>query len=136
MITGINHITLSVRDIERSFQFYIEILGLTPIQKNARSCYVTAGGTWIAFDRYDGDLDRPLPDYSHIAFQVLPENFQKCVTRLQQAGCEAWQQNSTEGDSFYFLDPDGHKLEVHCTTLAERIQDGKRHWGEHVTWYC
>ena len=78
----------------------------------------------------------PLPDYSHIAFHIAPEDFQACVRRLQEAGCEAWQQNHTEGDSFYFLDPDGHKLEIHCTTLAERAQDAKRHWGESVAWYC
>lgn len=30
MITGVNHITLSVRDVEQSFAFYSEVLGFRP----------------------------------------------------------------------------------------------------------
>lgn len=30
MITGINHITLSVSNVDRSFAFYAEVLGFTP----------------------------------------------------------------------------------------------------------
>lgn len=30
MITGINHVTLSVRDLDESFEFYTATLGLTP----------------------------------------------------------------------------------------------------------
>jgi catechol 2,3-dioxygenase-like lactoylglutathione lyase family enzyme len=30
MITGINHITLSVRSLEESFEFYQNVLGLDP----------------------------------------------------------------------------------------------------------
>jgi len=28
MITGVNHITLAVRDLDRSFRFYVETLGI------------------------------------------------------------------------------------------------------------
>ena len=30
MITGLNHITIAVNDISRSFNFYVEALGFTP----------------------------------------------------------------------------------------------------------
>ena len=41
MIRGINHITLSVQDIEKSFTFYTHVLGLQPIAKF--KCYTTVG---------------------------------------------------------------------------------------------
>lgn len=33
MVTGINHVTLSVKSIDESFAFYTHILGLTPVAK-------------------------------------------------------------------------------------------------------
>lgn len=33
-----------------------------------------------------------------------------------------WQDNWTEGESLYFLDPNGHKLEIHASDLAARLQ--------------
>jgi catechol 2,3-dioxygenase-like lactoylglutathione lyase family enzyme len=33
MISGVNHITLSVRDVDRSFGFYVETLGAKPLAR-------------------------------------------------------------------------------------------------------
>ncbi|MFH1934613.1 MAG: VOC family protein [Pseudomonadota bacterium] len=42
MINGINHITLSVKDVEKSFEFYKDILSLKPVAKWKNGAYLTA----------------------------------------------------------------------------------------------
>ncbi|KAB8321112.1 hypothetical protein SD81_006350 [Tolypothrix campylonemoides VB511288] len=47
MITGINHINLSVKDLEESFKFYQEVLGFQPIAKWKKGAYFLAGDLWF-----------------------------------------------------------------------------------------
>ena len=47
MITGINHITLSVIDLDKSFDFYIEVLGCKPVAKWKQGAYLLAGDLWL-----------------------------------------------------------------------------------------
>ena len=34
--------------------------------------------------------------------------------------------NSSEGESFYFLDPDEHRLELHAGNLVSRLKQCRR----------
>jgi catechol 2,3-dioxygenase-like lactoylglutathione lyase family enzyme len=45
MIKSLNHITFAVKDLEKSFKFYKEILGLKPIAKWKNGDYFKAGDT-------------------------------------------------------------------------------------------
>ena len=58
---------------------------------------------------------------THYAFTVAEADFEPFSQRLEQAGVTVWKQNKSEGASFYFLDPDGHKLELHVGSLAARL---------------
>lgn len=62
----------------------------------------------------------PHPDYTHFAFSVPDGDFAEISTRLREA-CKVWKDNSSEGASIYFLDPDGHKLEVHVGEIETRL---------------
>ena len=135
MITGINHITFSVIDLDESFEFYKDVMMFKPVQKSPISAYLLAGQTWIALIHDDSENLKPLKEYSHIAFNVTLENFENMKERIMESGAVEWSENSTEGESFYFLDPNGHKLEIHCTDLNARIDYGKKHWGEETTWF-
>ncbi|MBI3039456.1 VOC family protein [bacterium] len=135
MISGINHITLAVRNIEESFKFYQDVLGLKPIQKSASSAYFLAGDTWIALTKDRTARSAPLPEYTHIAFSVSLTNFMEMKERINQSGAKEWQKNKSEGESHYFIDPDGHKLEIHASDLEARISSGKKEWGDSVHWY-
>jgi catechol 2,3-dioxygenase-like lactoylglutathione lyase family enzyme len=125
VITGINHITLSIADVERSFEFYTTVLGCRPIAKWPKGAYLLAGATWIALVADQHTRPAALPEYTHIAFSVSAQDIGPLGERIRASGATIWQENWTEGDSLYFLDPDRHKLEIHASDLASRIATAK-----------
>jgi catechol 2,3-dioxygenase-like lactoylglutathione lyase family enzyme len=121
MITGLNHLTLAVADLDRAFAFYTGTLGLRPVAKWARGAYLLAGDAWLCLALDPATHVGPLPEYTHYAFSVDTGRFAECAAALRDAGVRVWKDNRSEGESFYFLDPDGHKLELHVGDLASRL---------------
>lgn len=121
MITGLNHITISVRSLDKSFSFYKDILGFRPKIKWNKGAYFEVGNLWIVIFE-DGNVRvNELTEYTHFAFSVAEENFSAMSKRIIESKAKIFQENSSEGDSLYFLDPNGHKLEIHCGDLESRL---------------
>jgi len=133
MINGINHITISVHNIDSAFLFYKNVLKLKPVMKSNRSAYFLAGKIWIALDKQEKYIASE--NYSHICFNVSKRHYKYFVKKIKESGITEWQKNHTEGDSIYILDDSGNKLEIHFSTLKERIKFGKKHFGNNVEWY-
>jgi glutathione S-transferase fosA5 len=125
MITGINHITLSIGDVERSFAFYTNVLGFRAVAKWPKGAYLLAGNTWIAIVVDQHVRQTKLLEYTHIAFGVAAQDFATLSERISASGAEVWQDNWTEGASLYFVDPDGHKLEIHASDLETRLKTAR-----------
>lgn len=125
MIRGLNHITLAVRDIEQSLAFYSELLGLRPIATWPKGAYLLAGDLWLALVVDAAARSTALAEYSHVAFTVHPADFAQLSQAIRSAGVPLWQENWTEGDSLYFVDPNGHKLEIHASDLAARLRSAR-----------
>ncbi|HJZ48188.1 MAG TPA: VOC family protein [Roseiflexaceae bacterium] len=125
MVIGINHVTLSIAEIERSFAFYTGVLGFQPIAKWPKGAYLLAGDLWLALVVDPHARQGPLAEYTHLAFSVSKQHFGPLSEHIRRSGAVIWQENWTEGDSLYFLDPDGHKLEIHASDLATRIATAK-----------
>jgi ribosomal-protein-alanine N-acetyltransferase len=121
-VSGVNHLTLAVRDVPRSLAFYRDVLGMRPVAAWPRGAYLLAGDTWVALVADQAARTAPLPEYTHIALSVAPASFEKLSAIIQAAGAPIWQANRSEGESLYFLDPDGHKLEIHSSDLAARLR--------------
>ena len=120
MITGLNHLTLAVSDLDRSINFYSELLGFSIRMRGPSSAYLEAGTLWLALV-FDSQVRRgPLPEYSHAAFSIAAADLPLLAQRLTNAGVACWQE-SDGPDSFYFVDPDGHKLELHAGDLQARL---------------
>jgi hypothetical protein len=99
------------------------------------SAYLLAGDTWIALTKDQNARREHLPEYTHIAFTVAQQDFETMRERIFKSGAKEWQENWTEGDSFYFVDPNKHKLEIHVSDLETRIESGKQEWGDNVKWF-
>lgn len=135
MITCLNHITLAVQDVERSFNFYQGVLGFQPLCKWHKGAYFLVGDTWFCLNHDPARQANPC--YTHYAFSVEPENFEAMCERLQNAQVRIFKNNTSPGESLYFLDPDDHKLEIHVGDWPSRIKAKKENPGQwqDVVWY-
>lgn len=120
MLTGLSHLTIAVSSLERSLVFYQQHLGLQCHAVWQTGAYLSCGELWLCLS-YDKQA-RGGGDYTHYAFSLNETDFANMVNRLKAAGVVCWKENRSEGDSFYFLDPDNHQLELHVGSLASRLQ--------------
>ncbi len=123
MIDGINHITLSVRSLNESFEFYRDVLGFKPLMKRPKSAYFLAGDLWFCIEEDPAVRSHELPEYTHIAFSVTQENFDFMRRKIVAANVKIFKENKSEGDSVYFVDPNGHKLEIHVGDWKSRLAE-------------
>ncbi len=129
MINGINHITLAVSNLEKSICFYTEVLGLKLKGKWHKGAYLLAGEMWIALNLDENRVFDDSNDYTHIAFNTSKDDFNVLKEKLEQSNVITFKENLSEGASYYFLDPDGHKLELHYNTLEDRLK-----WAKESNW--
>jgi catechol 2,3-dioxygenase-like lactoylglutathione lyase family enzyme len=135
MTSGLSHITFAVSRLDLSIRFYTELLGLKLLVRWNHGAYLTAGDFWVSLV-----LDRAATEatnnssYTHVAFAVSPEDFPALREKLLDHDAEEWQPNASPGESLYFLDPDGHKLEIHARTLPDRLAWFREHPKPGIRW--
>ena len=120
MLLGLNHITFAVQDIERSLAFYRDVLGCELHARWDRGAYLAIGDCWLCLSL--DPSSSPSKGYSHIAFSIDAQLFSSFRQILTEHCVEIWKQNASEGDSVYFVDPDGHRLEAHVGDLESRLK--------------
>jgi glutathione S-transferase fosA5 len=135
MIQGINHITFAVRDLQTSFKFYSETLGFRPLVRWNKGAYLLCGDLWICLNFDMNRNAKPTRDYSHVAFTVAEDSFESISKRITDSGSKLWSENTSEGKSLYFLDPDGHKLEIHIGGWQSRMESLKKSPPENMIIY-
>jgi catechol 2,3-dioxygenase-like lactoylglutathione lyase family enzyme len=119
-IQGLNHLTLAVTDLERSVAFYRDVLGLELKALWQDGAYLEAGPLWLCLSVDAAAEGAQRADYTHYAFDVAAEDFEALSERVRTHAPE-WKDNKSEGASLYFLDPDGHRLELHVGSVASRV---------------
>lgn len=117
-ITGLNHVTLATADLDRALAFYTDTLGARPRAKWPNGAYLELGPIWLCLEHTDRVT--PRADDTHLAFSAAPGQFDALAEKIA-AIAPLWKTNRSEGASLYFLDPDGHKLELHQGDLETRL---------------
>jgi glutathione S-transferase fosA5 len=120
MLTGLNHLTLSVSCLETSFSFYTQTLGCKPLARWKYGAYLLAGDLWLCLS-VDQGKRKISSDYTHIAFTVSPASLNYYRDNIEELTLKLWKANTSEGDSLYILDPDNHKLELHVGNWQTRL---------------
>jgi len=121
MIIGISHITLVVKDLERTSVFLERIFGAKAIYSSVTAKYFLINDLWIALNKGEPLSERT---YNHIAFTIQDRDFEEFVERIKEVGAEIVQGRtrlSGEGRSLYFYDYDNHLFELHTGTLSQRL---------------
>ncbi len=119
-VERIDHVALTVRDVQRSVDWYRRMFGLERRYEDAWRDYpavVCAGETCIAFFPAATDSPVPPPDENtiamrHLAVSVDAANFAQARTRLKEEGIPFTFSDHGISHSLYIRDPDGHQIEI------------------------
>ena len=109
-VTGLDHVVLHVRDLERSKRFYLGVLGLPVYRERDAQCFVKCGGQIIAlFERKEGEI-HPGQGLDHIALDVAAISYEDLQSTLEEAGVAL---HGPGGRTRPFItDPDGHEVQL------------------------
>ena len=127
-IECLDHVAIRVRDMQRSIQWYQEVMGLELYQLEAWGAvpvFLLAGTTGIALFPEDASQAPPASSkhvkIDHFAFRLSREDFSRAQKHYEKIGLEYQFQDHTYFHSIYTRDPDGHTVEL--TTLTVDAAD-------------
>lgn len=120
-VSGFSHITINVNDLAVALSFYGDLLGMTVVHRAEHDAYLTWGAAWICVQ--EGTVPPGRGGVDHVAFHLPLEDFDAAVKLLRDAGVPIVRGPVQRGLgwSINFLDPDGTQLELHTSTLEERM---------------
>jgi fosfomycin resistance protein FosX len=129
MIESLSHITLIVKDIEKTTRILNAVFDAKEIyDSNGKNFSISdekffiIGGTWVAVMKGEPLQER---SYNHIAFRIPDAEFDQYVSRIKDLGLEIRQGRKRvagEFKSVYFYDDDHHLFELHTGTLQDRLR--------------
>lgn len=132
-ITGLSHSGFYVDDLDRTIEFYTKVLGARLEWRNDKSTnpliklYIGDFGLSI-IKRPPDEPKREIPHSIHWAYRVDPAKAEETIEYIRSLGVEV------EGPiphrrenglcSWFFVDPDDHRLEIEAKFRSNEIRDG------------
>ena len=117
-LEGIDHVAMSVRDVEKAAQWYIDVLGFKRLfdgMWDGVPVFIGKGTTALALfpvrDRSEATAPSDIR-ILHLAMRANRKNFLAAQEELKRRGIKFEFQDHEIAHSIYFRDPDGHQLEI------------------------
>ena len=119
-IDALDHVALSVRDVERSARWYTDVLGFKRQHEgmwDGVPIFVGNGAAAIALFPVRDKAGSKSHDHApvrtlHFAFRTDRENFLHAQDELKKRAIPFDFQDHKISHSIYFRDPDGHEIEI------------------------
>lgn len=125
-INFLDHVAITVDDIEASIAWYEKVLGLKRVQLpkwNPAPIFVMSGKCGIALFPKKGKNDFNYSDtlirIDHFAFNVSNENFEKAKAHFINLGLAFELKDHHYFHSLYIVDLDGHTVELTTIKVDE-----------------
>jgi catechol 2,3-dioxygenase-like lactoylglutathione lyase family enzyme len=117
---GLDHIAISVKDVQQTIKWYTEIIGLKHVHKDMWEgipAFLTMNGSGLAVFPADNSLEDSGPagekfDVRHFAFRVNKANFEKAKALYKEKGLKHNIEDHEICYSIYTKDPDGYIVEL------------------------
>ena len=116
----LEHVNLTVSDLDRSIAFYSDLLDLhvrwkDDLRPGRRAAHVGDDRCYLALFEAEGDgtvrENYSTPGYNHMGFVV--DDLEDATERLTRLGVEFGEiQEYEPGRRLYVYDPDGHEVEL------------------------
>jgi catechol 2,3-dioxygenase-like lactoylglutathione lyase family enzyme len=113
---GLTHLALRVRDVERTFRFYRDLLGVVEVYRGERFIQAQTPGSWdvLVFEE-DADHVTGSGGILHFGFRLQrPEDIEEAVATIAHAGGVVTGTGQfVPGEPYvFFRDPDGYEVEL------------------------
>lgn len=113
---GLSHISLAVKDLERSLKFYQDVFGVREYYRDENSIQVKGPGKWdiLAFELQPTDAGKT-KGIDHFGFRLVdPKDIDRAISVVTKAGGVILESGEfSPGFPYaYVSDPDGYKVEI------------------------
>lgn len=122
----IGHVVLKVRDLERSYKFYTEVMGFTLMKQQPGMLFFSSGRDHHEVALMEVAKDAPAADPDavglfHVAFRLRDEAHLRAAYRMLKEMQVPIVRTTDHGitKSIYIEDPDGNPLELYCDRIPE-----------------
>ncbi len=110
MLTGLRHLGLEVKYLERARAFYVDGLGLDPVRETETELVFGVGPTELALRRPSRAPRGGL--HVHYAFETPREEYDAWYDRVEGTGVDVSEHQFGAYRSLYADDPDDHCVEI------------------------
>lgn len=138
MASGLSHITLIVRDLDRMENLLTTVLRARKVYDSGDETFSLSRERFFLVGEEAEDAAAPAPiwiatmegdalaerTYNHVAFKIADSEYEACLANVRSLGLDMRESRPRvegEGRSIYFYDHDNHMFELHTGTLPERL---------------